>query len=787
MNAKNAAATSDWSGIRPGIRMASIAASTLLVSWALTGCGGGGGGDSASNNSRGAPTYALSGTVTGLEEGALTIRNGADTVTVKASTDAQGVARDLPFSFNLPAGATYTIAINDILSVSGLQCGLDKEQNPAQVSGIMPAGPRSGVTVACTRVKSLRLLAGQLRSLAERDGLASQVAFDYLNGLARDKKDNIYVIDGKTIRRITAAGAVSTIAGAVGENGSSDGSGATARFNWPTSIVVDANDTIYVADSGAKAIRRIVQSGSEFSVSTVASLTEGTGSPSPVGGQLNLGMASTGLLYVADSERRSIRVVDPGKGFAVSTLVSGDAMTQPPNGIAVDLAGKVHVATDEGIYLVTAEGVSKGPSTPARRIAIGKDGNVYVTNGLAVQQVDANGVASTVAGAVDQPGYVNGSGNAARFSYLTGLAFDSSGNLIVTDANTVRRITKQGGEFVVSTMAGVVTDTQGSTDGVGSTAKFSNPSGVAVDANGHLYVADASNHTVRHITPEGEVTTVAGKAGESGTADGDRATARFHSPRKIAVDAAGTVYVHELEVNKTGMSQRKKIRRVTKDGVVSTLVDSARNLKDGNGAAVNVSFQAFAVDTTGDLYVTVSNSVRRITKNVATDEMVMSVVAVIDEVNPGLVPFGLSSVAVDAQGALYVAESTTHTVYRIAKAAAGTEWEVKTIAGSVGMPGSADGIGAAARFHSPSDIAVDAAGNLYVADSGNQTIRFLVRNADGTYSVSTLAGRVGDNSIEPGPLPRSIGSPANLAVTPKRIYFTGAYDPQRNTVLFMDR
>src|SRR5207245_2356847 len=132
-------------------------------------------------------------------------------------------------------------------------------------------------------------------------------------------------------------------------------------------------------------------------------------------------------------------------------------------------------------------------------------------------------------------------GSAARFFYPEGVAVDGSGNVYVADqANfTIRKITPSG---VVTTLAGLA-GSRGSADGTGSAARFSDPYGVAVDGSGNVYVADTSNYTVRKITPSGVVTTLAGLAGSSGSADGTGSAARFYQPTGVAVDASGSVYV----------------------------------------------------------------------------------------------------------------------------------------------------------------------------------------------------------------------------------------------------
>jgi sugar lactone lactonase YvrE len=146
---------------------------------------------------------------------------------------------------------------------------------------------------------------------------------------------------------------------------------------------------------------------------------------------------------------------------------------------------------------------------------------------------------TTVAGLAGHLGSVDGTGSAARFRYPQRVAVDNAGNLYVTVNSTVRKITPEG---VVSTLAGVAGE-RGSMDGTGSAARFGYPNGVAVDSAGMVYVADSGNNTIRKITADGVVSTLAGLAGSSGTANGTGSNARFNSPGGLASDSAGFVYV----------------------------------------------------------------------------------------------------------------------------------------------------------------------------------------------------------------------------------------------------
>ncbi len=307
-------------------------------------------------------------------------------------------------------------------------------------------------------------------------------------------------------------------------------------------------------------------------------------------------------------------------------------------------------------------------------IARDGSGNLYVADAASntIRKVDSAGAVSTLAGAPGTVGSQDAAGADARFNQPTGVAVDSAGNVYVADSGnaTIRKITPGGG---VTTLAGSPSG-RGSADGAGSAALFSQPGGIAVDNAGTVYVTDALNATIRKITPNGTVSTLAGAAGSRGEADGPGPTARFNFPTGVAVDAAGNLYVAD--------TYNATIRKIGPDGTVSTVAGSAGITG--------------AVDLTG--------------LNALFDQ-----------------PFG---VAVDAAGNVYVADTGNSTIRRIAPGGA-----VSTLAGIGGIAGLAEGAGDHALFNQPRGLVGDGAGNLYVADTGNAAIRRVTSDA----TVTTLA------------------------------------------------
>jgi sugar lactone lactonase YvrE len=316
---------------------------------------------------------------------------------------------------------------------------------------------------------------------------------------------------------------------------------------------------------------------------------------------------------------------------------------------------------------VGTSGDVDGPGAQARfhlpnTLAVDQTGNLYVadTGNNLIRKISPDGVVSTFAGSPGGHGSADGPGGSAQFWAPFGIAVDAAGNVYVADSanNSIRKITPDG---VVRTLAGAAGH-PGRADGLGSNARFRNPWSVAVDTAGNVYVADMSNDTIRKVTPDGQVSTVAGQAGMSGSADGFGPNARFNDPFGVAVDSAGNVYVAD--------SGNDTIRKITPEGIVVTLAGKAEHAGNRDGSAETARFwnpQGLALDAQGNIYVadTGNNAIRRIT------------------------PLGVVSTVPELAG--------TNSV--TGKSAAGVS------------------------LNSPGGVAVDRAGNVYIADSNNHCIR----------------------------------------------------------------
>lgn len=298
-------------------------------------------------------------------------------------------------------------------------------------------------------------------------------------------------------------------------------------------------------------------------------------------------------------------------------------------------------------------------------------------------------------------GYGDGTGTDAMFVEIYGIITDAQGNIYVSESAThrIRKITPDG---VVTTFAGK--GILGSVDGTGEEAEFAKPTGLTIDASGNLYLAEYGNHRIRKITSEGVVTTIAG-SGIPGGADGNALDAQFTYPRCITIDAQGNLYVGETY----------RIRKITPAGTVSTLAGGVQGFVDGNGAEAKFDSVAdLTIDNQGFLYVAdyFNNSIRKVSASGEVTTVAGNGAAGFADGLAADATFDRpTGVAFHSDGSILVADTRNR---RIRKVIPGIV--VNTIAGS-GTAGFEDGMGASASFNKPNAIAVDAQNNIYVADN----------------------------------------------------------------------
>jgi sugar lactone lactonase YvrE len=303
-------------------------------------------------------------------------------------------------------------------------------------------------------------------------------------------------------------------------------------------------------------------------------------------------------------------------------------------------------------------------------IAVDKFGNLYITEyrSSIVRKISVDGVVSTLAGKDMETGFADGPGKDARFNRPHGIAVDDDLNVYVCDMLNcaIRKITPDGR---VSTLAGVP-GKQGANDGPAAEATFYYPEDIAINSKGYLYVADSYNYIVREISPDGEVKTFAGKAGEAGSTNGVGAKARFNKPLGIAVDGDDNLYVADSDYDKNAPPGNSLIRKISPKGKVTTIAGIPEKAGHVDGKAKKAEFNN---------------------------------------------PVGID---VGPDGVIYVADTEADLIRKIDKKG----W-VTTIGGKYLVEDKKDGTGEDARFFDPQAIVVDAKGNLIICDTLNDVIR----------------------------------------------------------------
>jgi len=615
----------------------------------------------------------------------------------------------------------------------------------------------------------LTVVAGNgIGGFAGDGGPATAAALSQPTGVAVDAARNLYIADTGhgSIRKVTPTGTITTVAG--GGTSLGDGGPATAAsLRSPSGVAVDAAGNLYIADTMNYRIRKVSTAGI---MTTVAG--NGVAGSSSVAGFPGVGWQATaaalsrptgvavdaaGNLYIADAYSSRIRWVTPAgaiftvagngtEGFSGDGGPSTSASLNGPYGVAVDAAGNLYIA-DYGnsrirkvnsaggtITTVAGNGIGAysgdgGPGTSASLwgpggVAVDAAGNLYIadTMNYRIRKVSPTGVITTVAG--NGRYKFSGDGGPSTSAALhkpSGVAVDAAGNLYIADTynNRIRKVSTAG---IMTTVAGNGLATFSGDGGPGTSASLPGPGGVAVDAAGNLYIADAWNHRIRQVSPAGIITTVAGNgvAGFSGD-DGPATGAALRQPTGVAVDAAGNLYIADVGNN--------RIRKVSTAGIINTVAGGGSGGGGDGGPATAASLSGpsgVAVDAAGNLYIAALGS--RSIRKVGPGGIITTAAGggtFLGDSGPATAaalsrPTG---VAVDAAGNLYVADLGSNRIRKVNPFGiiGGT---IGTFAGN-GTPGfSGDGGPAtAASLNGPSGVAVDAAGNLYVADTGDDRIR----------------------------------------------------------------
>ncbi|MBZ5725338.1 MAG: hypothetical protein LAP87_10100 [Acidobacteriia bacterium] len=634
---------------------------------------------------------------------------------------------------------------------------------------------------------------------------ATSASLGGVGGVAADHSGNLFIVSGlNVVLRLDAASKVLTLLAGNGTAGFSGDNGPAINAQFagpPEGIAVDSAGNVYLADSGNNRIRKVSNGVITTVAGTGASGFAGDGGAAPsaiLNFPIGLSFDSAGNLYFSDSRNRRVRKISDGVittvagtgtfgfdeegGPAIAAQLSAPGVTtvdSAGNLYFVDSASAANVGTSS-IILKVSNGVLtripvglNGGSRTSFDLAGDTAGNIYIADSAfrGVLKL-SNGLITAVAG--NGTAGFRGDGGPATLAQLSdslAIAVDPAGNLYIADSgnNRIREVSAG----VITTVAGNGTVNFGGDSGPAASAQLNSPTGVAVDAAGSVYIADSQNNRVRKVSggviatvaevsgkdiavdgagnlyiadpagnvvrkvSNGVITTVAGTGTSGFRGDGGAATeAQLRIPSGVAVDALGSLYIADLG--------NVRIRKVS-GGVISTVAGNGKfGFAGDGGAATDAQLRipsGVAVDSAGNLYIAdqFNGRIRKVSNGV-----ISTVVA-------GLT--SPSKIALNAAGSLYITDAN-----RIRKV---TNGAIETVAGS-GVAGfSGDGGEAtSARLNQPAGIAVDAAGNVYVADTGNNRIRVLTPGVPPPVLAINAGSVVNAASFVPGvPLvPGSIAS-----------------------------
>ena len=633
--------------------------------------------------------------------------------------------------------------------------------------------------------------------------------FKSLRGIVLDSAGNIYVSDyeDNRIRRITPSGNVSTYAGS-GAAGSADGNGTSATFNNPYQLAIDPLGNIYVVDRSSHKIRKIdtFRNVTTIAGSGTASEVNGQGTSATFNTPSGIAIDSAGFLYVS-GVTHTIRRITP-TGYVTTYAGTGSAGANDGQwnvatfNIPLNIAfgsNVLYVAdtynekirsitetTTVSTYAPSASTDNSGVYQYTAALAFDSSGNLYLadqTTSVIWKITDDGATITAFAGALQSQTYIDGQGGSARFNQPTALAFDTAGNMYVTDLinQRVRKIDTDGN---VSTYAG--SGESSSTDGIWHNASFNLPYGIAVDSLGAVYVAENAGNRIKKITNTSAVfkqytgvysvavdsssnvyalyngqpgsTYVYAKFNSSGDLQYSSASGGFSSPSAIAVDSSGAMYVADTGNNAIkkistngstvtthidGISEPKGLAFSGDTLYVATKTQVGKIIPAGAPTTVNIGddyANSIAIDSSGNIYLTLPyfNQVRKYSStgtllntygHPANSSVGTSAWA--DSATPSAVRFNFPTAIAVASGTgnIYIADTNNHVIRQITPSGVTT-----TLAGTGGSAGYVNGSYLSSKFNEPYGIALDPSENAYVTDRVNCVIRKLSAGIVITYA-----------------------------------------------------
>ncbi len=572
-----------------------------------------------------------------------------------------------------------------------------------------------------------------------------------------------------------------TISTVVGAYQLGTGPANKALLAFPEKMFIDSQGAVYIADNSNHMVRKIVGGQISTIAGTGISGFSGDGQAATKAQLANpCGVAAdkTGNVYIYDCLNTVVRKVDTNgiittfAGIPHTAGSAGDggpatkAMLRPSlsNGLAVDPSGNLYISdfgnnvirkvTASTNIITTVAGITGKPgaggdgglATSANLsypggLSFDAAGNLYIadTYNQSIRMVSAtSGTISTVAGGHIGAGGDGGPPKSASLQYPTDVAVDASGNIYIADSNNnkIRKVTV-GANPIINTLAGNGTAGFSGDGGPATSAEISFPSGVAVDGAGTVYIVDDGNSRIRTVSG-GNIAEFAGSDHAQG--DGGKASAALlFFPQRFAWDSKGNMYIADGNNN--------RIRKVTPDGIISTIAGNGTFANTGDGgpaiAAEVIRPLGIASDSAGNIYFSAGPQVRKIDTqgNISTI------------VNTGGTPGfsgdgqeataaklnGPQGLALDSAGNLYIADEFNHRVRKVSVGIISTVAGTGPICGNPCQSGTFGGDGGpatAAHLNFPTDVAFDNSGNLLIADTANSVVRMVDANGN----INTLAG-----------------------------------------------
>ncbi len=644
----------------------------------------------------------------------------------------------------------------------------------------------------------MRPYAGTFRTVGDGGPATSAILWSP-QGVSVDAAGNLYIADtgDARIRKVAVDGTISTLAGFFAGYSGDGGQATSAYVSYPSKAVAAANGDVYIADSANNRIRRVTASGIITTVAGTGQAGFSGDSSSATSSQLSfprdIAVDPSGNVYIADTNNTRIRRLTPqgiiatvagsgAFGFLGDQGVATGAQLASPRGVAVDSAGAVYIAdtlnnrirkiTPDGNIVTVAGGNQPGFSGDGSNalfaqlnrptsVAVDRFGNVYFTDtgNQRVRRINGAGIITTIAGngAVGFRGD-NGPGTSALLNSPQSVAVDSAGNVYIADTEN-QRIRKVNSQGIITTVAG--SDPGAGDGGPAVSAHLFQPSGAALDPAGNLYIADTSNHRIRKVTPQGIITTIAGNGTAGYSGDGGSAiAAQLNGPAGLALDASGALYIADVGNN--------VIRKIS-SGSITTVVGTGKADTTGDGGPANLATlfnpSAVAFDRQGNLYIADSGNNRirvvsgGIIRNFAGDLVGFPGFAG-DNGPAAAASFNYPiALAFDDLGNLYVSDYFNNRIRKIT--VGGTT--ITTFAGT-GVAGSAGDGGPAsqAQLSLPAGLTFDSNRTLYVADLLNNRVRTIASNG----VIHTIAGNGARNDTgDGGPaLEAAFLSPRDVAV-----------------------